>query len=184
MAEARYVGSTVVVNGNTAQIITRRGKAFLIDKKDAETCDKYMWYVNSDGYAHTTIGGKKTKLHRFLLRESLNAQLEVDHINGNITDNRRANLRVCTHAENGKNMKKLKSELGITGVRRSGKKYQAQIRREGKQTYLGTFDTVEEAIAARIAAERLLYGQFSPKFCRKRGPCAANSPEPGGEGAE
>lgn len=54
------------------------------------------------------------------------------------------------------------SSTGILGVSyhvRMGK-YQARIQFQGKQYYLGTFDNLEDAAAARKAAEAKLYGDF------------------------
>jgi hypothetical protein len=71
----------------------------------------------------------------------------IDHINGNILDNRLENLRYINSSGNSRN-KRLKkmSKSGITGVYISGKKFISVIRDEnGKKQYLGTFETAQEA---------------------------------------
>ena len=71
----------------------------------------------------------------------------IDHINGNVLDNRLENLRYINSSGNSRN-KRLKkmSKSGITGVYISGKKFISVIRDEnGKKQYLGTFETAQEA---------------------------------------
>jgi hypothetical protein len=85
---------------------------------------------------------------------------QIDHINGDRGDNRLANLRAVDGRTNARNQK-LRSDnsFGCAGIilKRNGK-YEAQIgagaRRRSR--FLGTFATLEEAIAARRAAERAL----------------------------
>lgn len=70
--------------------------------------------------------------------------LEIDHIDGNRSNNRLDNLRLVTHQSNMMNMSKAK---GCTYNKLTGK-WIAQIRYNGKQQYIGCFDTQEAATAA------------------------------------
>ena len=58
------------------------------------------------------------------------------------------------------NRRKPKSKLGIRGVyfREREKKYYAMITKNYKQIYLGAFENVDDAVAARKAAEMKYYG--------------------------
>jgi hypothetical protein len=86
---------------------------------------------------------------------------EVDHINGDPSDNRRENLRICTHAENMMNRKMHKSNaIGIKGVYQNRNKFRAQIRVNGKVYRLGSFCTPQDAGAAYLAAASKLHGEF------------------------
>jgi hypothetical protein len=85
---------------------------------------------------------------------------EVDHIDGNGTNNIWNNLRAVTRADNAKNMRKSSANTsGVTGVVwiKRIKSWKSQIMVNGCCKYLGYFRSKEEAIAARKAAE-VLYG--------------------------
>jgi len=81
---------------------------------------------------------------------------EIDHINGNRADNRIANLRDVPHRVNTQNQRKAaannKSSC-LLGVTSSGSRHRAFIW-AGRQIYLGTFHSAEEAHAAYLAAKR------------------------------
>jgi hypothetical protein len=80
----------------------------------------------------------------------------VDHVNQLKHDNRWGNLRPATPLVNSKNIKKRKdNSSGIMGVyfdRRRGK-FLARIGENRKQTHLGCFDSIFDAICARKSAE-------------------------------
>ncbi len=71
----------------------------------------------------------------------------IDHINGNILDNRVVNLRYINSSGNSRNKRLKKStKSGITGVYISGNKFISVIRDEsGNKKYLGTYETAQEA---------------------------------------
>lgn len=112
---------------------------------------------NSEGYVQIQIGGKKHKAHRLAwLLTYGETPPEIDHINRVKHDNRLANLRPATHAENGQNQNRPKNNtsgaIGVGFHKRSGK-WRARITRSGKLRDIGYFDTKEAATAARKAAE-------------------------------
>lgn len=81
----------------------------------------------------------------------------LDHINGDPSDNRIANLREATPSQNGFNRRKdRRNKSGRTGVTwcASSKKWRADIGKNGKVLRLGRFNTLEAAIEARDKAER------------------------------
>jgi hypothetical protein len=82
----------------------------------------------------------------------------IDHINEDPSDNRIANLRLDINRENTQNISSLQcnNTSGFRGVYwlKLNKCWVAQIKIKGKQTYIGRFDTVEEAHAAYLCAKR------------------------------
>ena len=111
------------------------------------------------GYGYITINRKDyiaAKL-AFLFMEGIYPENEVDHINRITDDNRWTNLRVVTHRENclNKGLRKDNSS-GITGIywRDKRNKWESQIGVYGKRVFLGRYETLKEAILARIKAEK------------------------------
>jgi hypothetical protein len=82
---------------------------------------------------------------------------EIDHINGVRDDNRLCNLREVTRAENNKNRKRRSNNTsgvaGVSFVARLGK-WRAYITGNGRQVPLGCYSDLNDAIAARKAAEK------------------------------
>ena len=86
----------------------------------------------------------------------------IDHRNGDRMDNRIANLREATRAEQNLNMGPRKSETGLRGAYRNGPGFAAKIKRRGVRRHIGQFATAEEAHAAYLA-ERVRINAFQPK---------------------
>lgn len=131
----------------------------IIDLNDVNSVKQYKWCLHH-GYV---LNNKVGRLHRFLMDPP--GDMVVDHINHNKLDNRRENLRICTHQENDWN-KPLKStnSSGIIGVcwDKSRNKWLAQICINGKIIYLGHFTTKEEAAEVRKQAEIEYFGEYAP----------------------
>jgi hypothetical protein len=85
-------------------------------------------------------------------------EYEIDHINGDSTDNRIGNLRDVASRVNRENIRSAKqnSKTGLLGVMPTrGKKFRSAIRVKGEVYHLGHFDTAEAAYEAYISAKRL-----------------------------
>ena len=141
---------------------TSNGFDVLIDDEDEATFNEWTWWARHDGHTAYVVRGQKQKprtvyLHRELLRPS--AGLEVDHINGDGLDNRRANLRVVTHGFNERN-KPARSRTGercVYFTRHKSTRYCARCTlTDGRLVHLGNYRTLEDAVLARDAAERAL----------------------------
>jgi hypothetical protein len=88
---------------------------------------------------------------------------EIDHINRDPLDNRPENLRLATEIENKWNKGcSSRSQSGYRGIRKRfwGKSYSWEVRFRGK--YVGTYKTLEEAIAAWESVAKPFAGEF---FC-------------------
>jgi hypothetical protein len=115
--------------------------------------------VGKSGYLVGYLLGRQYPAHRVIWAMVHDEWPEtIDHINGDKTDNRLANLRSATALDQSRNRKLMASnKTGHSGIReeRSGR-WRAQIGGGGETIYLGTFATKAEAIAARKGAERAL----------------------------
>ena len=110
------------------------------------------------GYIRIRINGKRHKAHRlvWLYVYGHFPSQHMDHINRNPSDNRLCNLREVNDAQNAQNKKTYKnSKSGIRGVRwhTQFSKWHVRLMVNGKQNSLGLYDTIEEAISVRKAAE-------------------------------
>jgi hypothetical protein len=112
-----------------------------------------------EGYRHGDILGRTYKAHRvaWALYHGEWPADQIDHINGDKADNRIANLRVVSNAENNKNTSISKrNKTGVLGVFYDKKNnvYLASICQNAQVINLGRFQTKEEAARARKQAER------------------------------
>lgn len=117
------------------------------------------------GYIKFFIEGKTYLAHRiaWMLVYGKEPCGSVDHINGDRSDNRIANLRECSNQQNCANSTHARGSLGVRGVSlmRSGK-FKVQIKRDGKSYHLGYFTNIEDAESAYKAASISMNGEFSP----------------------
>jgi hypothetical protein len=157
----RKTKNTFVIDGETVIVRTTSGKEFIISACDLERVKRYTWCISKTGYPVANTNPKVVKLQRYLL--SPPEGMVVDHINGNTLDNRRENLRVCSIADNSRNAAKKGKSTIAPGIQlKNNGRYRARITVNRKEIALGTFDTLDEAIAARHKAEREFFGDYSP----------------------
>lgn len=153
------------------QIPLSRGLVALVDAADYEWLNQWKWSAHNSCreffYAARWSGGRKARcmvyMHRLILGATTTG--EVDHINGNRLDNRRANLRIVTHQQNTQNQltkRKGCSSRHIGVWRRPNGRWTAQITVDYRTIALGTFDTEEQAAVARaLAVPRYFGGQHA-----------------------
>lgn len=118
-------------------------------------------YLSGGGYPAVGCMGKGYRIHRiaFLLMTGSFPSEDVDHINGDRTDNRWANLRLATRKENCENQRVAhrNSKTGLLGASPFGNKFKAQIKHNHRVIHIGTFVTAEEAHAAYLEAKRSIH---------------------------
>lgn len=136
--------------------------AFYFDYEDYEKIKNKVWHENTDGYLTTNLDNNKTiSIQRFLMNPPNN--LQVDHIDRNIKNNRKINLRICTNSVNAKNRGLYSSnKSGVAGVwfNEKSNKWTAYITVDGKRIGLGSFLDFEEAKEVRSIAEIKYFGKY------------------------
>lgn len=126
---------------------------------------------NGKGYMCANLSGRRYYGHRvaFACMTGDWPKHEVDHINGNPSDNRWANLRDVTHTDNNRNMPapKKKAASGVTGIYRTLNRacWAPQVSVGNRSIPLGNTPCLGIAIKRRREAEQLL--GFHPNHGRK-----------------
>lgn len=149
---------------DTLSIPLTQDKCAIIDAVDGEIVVPYRWHafrVHRTWYAATSVNGRHLYMHRLILG---NPSERVDHRDGDGLNNRRANLRTCSHAQNMANARlPERNQSGFRGVNwfpRDGV-WVARIKFERRNRYLGRFDDPIEAALVYDDAARRLFGEFA-----------------------
>ncbi|MDI9407802.1 MAG: HNH endonuclease [Candidatus Pacebacteria bacterium] len=156
------------IEGNIAYVPLTKGYEAVIDAVDVPLVEGWNWHTaNSRNMVYAVrreySGMTSVFVKMHVLIGSPPDGFLVDHINGNGIDNRRANLRHATRAQNSRNQGIASHNTsGFKGVsiKKGAKKYRAAICIEGKMKHLGLFPTAEKAHAAYVAASLSLHGEF------------------------
>lgn len=117
--------------------------------------------ILSTGYRRAIIDGERYLEHRlaWFYVYGVWPEEQIDHLNGDRTDNRIANLRCVSNAENHRNLTLFRNNTsGVAGVR-FDKRYgtwKAVIWDSGRPVHLGSFLRKDDAVAARRDAEMQL----------------------------
>lgn len=130
-----------------------------VSDEDYEKVSKYKWSGHLDNYSRKRKDGIKTIYVRtYLWENSIETMvylhhliagkergLVVDHINRDTLDNKRSNLRVVSQRINNLNRIPRILSGGLGAVKVKSGKWRSQLKVNDKQTYLGLFNTKEEA---------------------------------------
>lgn len=122
-----------------------------------------------NGHRRGICNGQHIYAHRLIWKLKTGEEPpEIDHINGDPVDNRWENLRAASRAINNRNASRRRDNVsGVTGVSARGARWIAQIMDRGQVRHIGIYNTKEEAISARKAAELML--SYHPNHGRHEG---------------
>lgn len=145
-----------------------QGLFALVDDEDYELINHLKWYAAKNGkryYAFAWLKGSDARIlmHRFILGLT-DSKIIVDHINGQGTDNRRDNLRICSRLQNSWNQQiNDHNTSGYKGVsfRKDRGLWQARITVNNKTHSLGFFKSSYEAAVSYNLAAELFFGDFA-----------------------
>ena len=148
------------------KLLLSQGYETLIDDSDIFLISKFKWYARickRKIYAarhrrkYEKRGPDIIYLHRFLMNPKVD--MKIDHKNGNTLDNRKSNLRICTHAENIRNSKKHNGHSQYKGVvwNKQIKRWTAKI----QDRHIGTFLREEEAARAYDNKAKETFGEYA-----------------------
>lgn len=171
--------NTYDLSGDYGVGYTFKGEEFYFDLEDYDKIKDYCWRIHNRGYVACSINRGKEKpkkdlmFHTLIMNgydEELNIKdgVEVDHINGAQSrhDNRKENLRICTHQENMCNYGKPSNNTsGIIGVSWDATHgyWIAHITYKNKKIKLGSYFNKEDAIVARLKGEKKYFKEFAPQ---------------------
>lgn len=155
------------IEDGICRIILAREYVALIDEADWPLVEPYRWCAS---VSHRTIyvranakePRRTLRLHRLIV--GANARLQVDHINHDGLDNRRANLRLCTPRQNSANRRQNQNvSSNFKGVywHQPSSRWSAQVGGGTNRVYLGLFDDPRVAAQAYNCAALALYGDFA-----------------------
>ena len=145
----------------------KRSRKWIADAWNKKHAGKQALISDKDnGYKSGRVFGRNVLAHRvaWAIQYGEWPEGDIDHINGDKTDNRLRNLRQATRSQNLMNRGAAPSNTsGVKGVcwdKRRGK-WSAKIKVGGKTHNLGRFDAIDDAANAYKAASLKLHGQFS-----------------------
>lgn len=160
----------VIIKGDSALVSVLNSKdevkcELKIDSEDVDILVGRTINAMNNGYVNVRIDGKSKGIHRIVMNALKDEQ--VDHINGDRSDNRKCNLRRCTRSQNFMNKCKQKNnKSGFRGVKwypyKGVNKWLVNIQVNKKKIHIGYFDNFDDAVEARRKAEKVYHGEYSP----------------------
>ncbi len=153
------------------------GKYALVDEEDFERVNQYKWRIDEKGRAcrNAWVDGKQQniKMHRFIMNTPKN--MLTDHIDYNLLNNRKSNLRICTAAQSSAHRRAIPNTSSkYKGVSwcAEREKWEAHIKQSYKGKWLGRYDTEIEAAKAYDHTAKKLFGEYAelnfPNDCQPK----------------
>lgn len=120
--------------------------------------------LTKQGYRRVNIAGRFYLAHRVIYSMAVSDipdGMQIDHVNGDVLDNRPSNLRIATHSQNNQNSSTARGRTGVRGVNMYRGKYRARIYADGKLLRSKVFASLVEAAATRRRWMQELHGEFA-----------------------
>ena len=149
------------------------GYTVFLDDDDLDKFKDYNWYVRKpvvEGsnilyvYGDRIVDKKRSRvaMHRYIMGCIRGDKTTVDHINHNTLDNRKSNLRVCTHQENNYNSQGHRdSHSKHKGIRKHGSKWEVRLSVNKEHKFIGLTKTLDNAIRLHDLASILYHGEYA-----------------------
>lgn len=168
-----FFKNKLTIDGGIAKILLQDGSSAVVDVCELPKLCGIYWNAYKDGnttYARSTNkwtedGERKYKtilMHQLILPTKYG--FITDHIDGDGLNNKRSNLRYATKGQNMFNSKKRKGcssqYRGVSFVKGSGK-WQSNIRVDGKNIHLGTYQSEDSAAIIYNEAAKKHFGEFA-----------------------
>lgn len=146
------------------EIKLTQNKVALIDDDDFEYINQFKWNAHRSEKYWYASRSRGVRMHRVIMKTC--DGMDIDHKNGNGLDNRKENLRICTHQQNMQNqpLPRINNKLGVKGVsleKGRRKNFRATIFVKGKKVHLGYYNVLKDADEAYRIAEKKYFGDFS-----------------------
>ncbi len=148
----------------------RDGNLFWKKRSKKRNIGDMAGWIEKNGYVGCSLNGSAYRLHRLIYQmHHGNCPDIIDHINGDISDNRIENLRPATSQQNNFNRRAAKiNKLGTKGVCIERGKFKANIKFNGKSMHLGYFDNLEDASLAYQKKSIELFGEYAWMMQKKK----------------
>jgi hypothetical protein len=162
--DVEYIKSRLSYNGDNGVFLWRKRENYK-GSWNARFAGKVAGSLSFYGYYIIVIDNKLYLAHRlaWVITYSEWPKEEIDHIDGDRSNNKISNLRLATSQENKMNSSiRSDNTSGLKGVSWSKckNKWKSHINFCSKQKHLGYYEKIEDARAAREAAEIRYFGEF------------------------